>query len=148
MRDFPGCEKRVRKPQIVRKSSRSRFVIRNRDRVCVRVIDIDGCVITEGLRCDYLFIPIGDPAEIYVELKGSGVRHGIRQIEATIPQVSEDARKSPKHCYIVSNRVPKVQTDVQRAKVRFRRDYSAVLTVKNGVVKHKLVAKSKQKRGP
>ncbi|MGB2820414.1 MAG: hypothetical protein WBF17_05500, partial [Phycisphaerae bacterium] len=76
---------------------------------------------------------------IYVELKGSAVGQGIKQIEATIPRVSEDARKLAKHCYIVSRCVPpKLLTRIQRAKVRFRRDYNAGLTVKNKVAEHKL----------
>ena len=146
MRDFGRCEERVCHPTIVREEKSRKFVIRNPGRVAVRVIRIDGCVITEGPRCDWLFVPAGDPTEIYVELKGSAVRRGIEQIEATIPQVSEDARGLVKHCYIVSRRVPKVQTDVQLAKAHFRQAYSAVLTVKSREAEHDLSATRPKKR--
>jgi len=140
MRDFGRCEERVRQEEIVRREKRSRFVIRNPRQAWVRVIRIDNCVITEGPRCDFLFLAEGKGAEIYVELKGAAVARAIVQIEASIPQVSSDAGSAPKWCYIVCGHVshPELTTRIQLAKKRFRREYSAELTVKGKVAEHDL----------
>ena len=138
MRDFGECEQQCRDPEIVRHERRSRFVIRNPNRGSVRVIRIDGCVITEGRRCDWLFIPTSGQVEIFAELKGSAVGHGIEQIRNTIPQVSEDPAGLRKFCYVVSSSVPKMQTRLQRDKGRFRRAYNATLVVKARVAEHPL----------
>ena len=139
MRDFGECERPSRKPEIVVRERGCRFVVKNRKRISVRIVEIDDCVLTEGLRCDWLFVATGNPTEIYVELKGSDIGHAIEQIKATIPEVSEDERSVPKHCYIVGRRVPPgVRTQVQLSRIRFRRAYNAVLTVKNKVAEHTL----------
>ena len=147
MRDFGECEKPCRKPEIVVRERGSRFVLKNPKGIKVRVVEIDGCVIKEGPRCDWLFVATGDPTEIYVELKGSDIGHAIKQIKATIPQVSENARSVPKQCYIVGRRVPPgARPQVQLAQLRFPRAYSAKLMVRNSVAEHELGAKSKGKR--
>ncbi len=146
MPDFGECEEQVRDRQIVRRDpdgskgkSSPKFVIQNPDRACVRVVQIDNCVITDGLRCDWLFVAMGDPTEIYVELKGSDVGHAIEQIGETIAKVSEDVRTAPKRCYIVCTHVrPQLLTKIQRAQASFRRDCNAELKVRNMVVRQEL----------
>jgi len=138
MRDFGQCEQVLRHPQIVRREKSREFRILNPGRLPVRVIRIDGCVITRGPRCDWLFLASGDPTEIYVELKGSGIRRPVKQLEATIVAVSDHVHKAPKRCYIVTSRVPRVQTIEQIAGDRFRRHYSAKLKVFSKVGQHRL----------
>jgi len=147
MRGFGQCEEVVCHPRIVREEKSRKFTINNPDRIPVRVVKIDGCVITKGRRCDYLFIPESGEIEIYVELKGSGILDAIKQIETTIPQVSQDQRKLSKHCYIVTKGVhPSLATKRQKAMVRFRNEFNAALTVREKVATHSLAASPKRKR--
>lgn len=41
-------------------------------------IRVDGCAITEGMRCDYLVLC--NKHEYFVELKGSDIGHAVDQI--------------------------------------------------------------------
>jgi len=141
MPDFGECEERLSFRKIVRKEKSRRFVILNPKCVPVRVVHIDGCVIRDPakLRCDYLFIPTRSPAEIYVEFKGDDVGHAIKQIEATIPEVSEDIHRLGKHCFIVCGRVaPYLGTQIQKARSRFQRRFNARLKLKKDVIEHTL----------
>jgi hypothetical protein len=145
MRDFGRCEKSARGKLIGRQAKGKKFTIHNPGKVKVRVIEIDGCVFTketDGLRCDWLFVPTGGNVEIYVELKGSDIGHGIKQLESTIqnPKVSEGVCTAPKYCYIVSRSCPALPTTLQRAKERFKKQYAAKLIVKNRLVEHDLTA--------
>ena len=141
MRDFGKCE-RAESGQVITREERSRkFCLVNPRRAKVRVIEVDGCFIAEGLRCDWLFLPTEDQLEIYVELKGSDIRHAIRQIEETIPQVSEDVRTRAKWCYVISGggHHPSIKTYIQKAKARFRGAYKAQLkTTSQGIATHTL----------
>ena len=93
----------------------------------VEKIEVDGCAITEGQRCDWL-VRLNDAAsteEIYVELKGSAVYHAVEQLRATVEKLSEDCANFPKRCFIVFTRNPMLGTDVQKYKVRFRQSFNA-----------------------
>lgn len=94
----------------------------------VEKIQVDDCAITEGLRCDWLILA-NDAApkeEIYVELKGSDVYHGVEQLEVTINKLSTDRARLRKRCFIVFSRNPMFLTDSQKYKVRFRKTFNAV----------------------
>lgn len=130
MVDFGSCESRTSDPLIVFKENRNRIVFRNANRRSVRRVVIDDCVITEGLRCDYLLISSND-VEHYIELKGCSVRHAVAQIAETIKQVSADAKHCGKHSFVISSRCPLMSTEIQQMKKNFRQQYASTLTIKN-----------------
>jgi hypothetical protein len=94
----------------------------------VEKIEVDGCAISDGLRCDWLLL-INDRQsheEIYVELKSSKVYHAVEQLEATINRLSADRARLAKRCLVVFNRNPMTGTDVQRHKIIFQKNFNAV----------------------
>jgi hypothetical protein len=101
----------------------------------VERIEVDGCVITQGIRCDWL-VRLNDATsqeEIYVELKGSAVYHAVDQLRASMEMLSADCANFPKRCFIVFNRNPMIGTDVQKYKVQFRQQFKSGLElVKDG----------------
>jgi hypothetical protein len=108
MKSFPECERVKRDPRIVLEENKRKITFLNHNRRMIRKIKVDGCVFEKGdstLRCDYALDP-GNGVEIYVELKGSDIEHAVKQLESTITQISKDARKAKKLCFIVSSRVP------------------------------------------
>ena len=131
MHDFGKCESTVRNKRITLKEKRSTIIFVNEKRLAIRKVTVDGCVIRDGLRCDYLLIG-NDAHEHYIELKGSDVKHAIKQIVATIKQISCAAKAHPKSCYISSTRCPLTGTDIQSEKLRFKKTYNARLVIKNG----------------
>ncbi|EHO15500.1 hypothetical protein [Myroides odoratimimus] len=106
--------------------SRSKFVFQengkkitlcNKDKVESTRIDVDGCAIKEGIRCDGMLKVGVKDLDIYIELKGSDVLHGADQIIRTksILGTNKDSKG-----YIVCSSGPKVKTDGQNAKKKAR----------------------------
>jgi len=139
---FPECEKIVSDKRITRKENQSQIIIENPNQFKVCVVQVDGCAIKEGLRCDYLVIPdqqdIKKVIEIYIELKGSKILHAIEQLEATIKKLSYDPAKQEKVCIIISTRCPLTTPEIQKFKLRFKKTYNAKLEVKNMTYTYRL----------
>ena len=93
----------------------------------VEQIEVDGCAITDGLRCDWLVRVIGDATrkEVFIELKSSDVSRAIEQLRASIIQLSEQKSTHPKNAIIVFSRNPMDGTDVQNQKVKFLKEFNA-----------------------
>ena len=141
MKGIPDkCQEKISYSKILLEEKRSQITFDNPDGIAVIKVAVDGCVISKddpSLRCDYvLLIPKrGNPKEvyieIYVELKGCGVNHAVDQIKATIKRLSTNPAKLIKLCFIISTRVPKQGTDIQKLQVQFRKDFNSSLRVKN-----------------
>lgn len=93
----------------------------------VEQVQVDGCAITDGARCDWLVFLDDDTSreEIYIELKGSDISHAVEQLRATVTRLSADRTGLPKRCFVVFSRNPLTGTDVQGHKVKFLRDFRA-----------------------
>ncbi len=140
MRTFPGCETVKTDPNIVvsdhgSRNNRSKFRLQNPKRASIKVVQIDDCVIQEGIRCDYLLI-LPNEQELYIELKGSDVKHAVEQISRTIDLLACNSQSLPKLCFIVSTRCPINSTEVQNIKKKFRQKYNAKLVIKNGEINY------------
>jgi hypothetical protein len=126
---FGDCESIVTDAKIVFKEKRSRIEFVNRKKKTVSKIEIDGCHIQRGLRCDWLMIT-QDGTEFFIELKGSDVNHALKQIKATIKKVSTDIRNTPKRSYIIAYhcRIPIVT--IQNQQKIFKKVFNSDLFVK------------------
>jgi|SRR5579872_208801 len=104
----------------------------NPDATKVEKIEVDGCAIVAGPRCDWLIVlkERRPQEEIYVELKASHINRAVEQIEATIKRLSSGARGFKKRCIVVINRSPMTGTDLQKYKVRFRKHCNATFMTK------------------
>jgi hypothetical protein len=134
--DGRECSSFVRDTKIALSGKRTtKLYLLNPQEREVEKIEVDGCAITDGLRCDWLVL-INDRQpheEIYVELKSSKVYHAVEQLEATINRLSADCARLAKRCFVVFSRNPMTGTDVQKNKVRFRKNFNAVFRlVRNG----------------
>jgi len=99
------------------------IVFHNPKRFGYYKVRIDGCVITEGNRCDD-FLFGDDPYDRYIELKGSDIPQAIKQIKQSIIWVKShcDVGKKIK-AYIVSKNVsPGYNTKLQAAKKEFNKN--------------------------
>jgi hypothetical protein len=100
----------------------------------VEQIEVDGCAITEGRRCDWLVRLVDAPSkeEIFVELKGNGVSDAIEQLRESITKLSVQKNTHPKRAVIVFTRNPMNGTDIQIQQVKFLKDFKAdLIMVKN-----------------
>ncbi len=104
-----------------------KFIIKNNSELIINQVKVDGCYITEGVRCDYLFETIDKV--FYVELKGKDIEHGVEQLKATMAYCKTEHKNSSKECHIVASRVPKASTQLQGMKVKFKKSTTVQLFV-------------------
>lgn len=110
----------------------------NGSRAELRKVKVDGCAITRGPRCDYLVIaPNG--VEHFVELKGTDVRHAVKQLAASIEQLSASPKRIEKLCFIVATKIsPATLPYVQDSRIRFRKDWKSKLLVKERQAEYRI----------
>lgn len=143
MGNFPECEEYKSDKKIVLQENKSKFIIENPNTLEVLIITVDNCAIKIGSRCDYMIIP--EPKkhdlEIYLELKGNKIAQGVVQLEATIEQLSNNAQKKSKKCFIVCTHCPSnkiTNTKISQFKQEFKKKYNALLQVKTTPFEFKL----------
>ncbi len=114
---------------------RSKVIFHNPNQYDVQEITVDGCVITEGLRCDHLILVDEAEVTVFVELKGSDVKHAVEQLEASHKALREHC-KTNIFWIISSTRCPLASTEIQILTLRVRRSFKAELKIKNSPVEH------------
>ena len=118
--------------------NKRKFTILNSSSLQINKVEVDGCYITSGSKCDYLFEIINkkDITDVYyVELKGKNIEHAIKQLEATIIYCKPIHKDIKKECYIVASRVPKSSTSAQNFKKEFKRKHNIQLFIDTTVKK-------------
>jgi hypothetical protein len=138
MKRFPDCERLRKDLNITLSEKNSKIIFKNPQRLEVRELIVDGCAITEGVRCDYALEVESIEEEFYVELKGSDIKHAFEQIELTIQQISSQPYQMPKYCFVIStrNKIPKGELGVKKKKMLTK--YNARLIVANREYTHNL----------
>ncbi len=130
--DFKKCSKINNNKIISTYENHKAFIINNVGLRIISKVKVDGCLITDDrIRCDYLF-EIDEPIRkvIYLELKGKNIKHGYKQLKATIGYLKTRHSKVVKRfAYIIASRVPKPRGNVRELKVKMKRDYNIRLFV-------------------
>jgi len=119
--DFENCGQ-LRKDKIISVAENNRkFILKNPQTKPVYQVTVDGCLITEGKRCDYLF-EIDKPIQkvFYVELKGKDVEKACEQLKTTINSCKNRHQNALKECHVVASRIPKLGTGTQVLKKKFK----------------------------
>ncbi len=118
----------------VGENNKKLFII-NKSKVDVEKIKVDGCLIKNDKekKCDYIvcYEKKSQQKVYYVEFKGSKVKTGFIQLENTIIKTMKRFREYEKKCLVISSRVPKISTEIQRNKKKFKRDFKAELKIVN-----------------
>ena len=81
-----GCCKCDNQKIEVVKENKSKFQLNNPEQNKLCVIRVDGCLIQDGKKCDYLILECDVQKAFFVELKGKDILHAIDQIESSIDQ--------------------------------------------------------------
>jgi len=118
------CNKCTKNKIVPVNENKREFRIQNNSRYEINTVTVDKCYITSGLKCDYLFEIIlnTDIKKVYyVELKGSDISHGIKQLESTIQYCKSEHNRVSKEAYIIASKFPKSSTSSQKLKKEFKR---------------------------
>lgn len=130
MRNVPGiCVKDCADANIVFEQNRRRVCFYNPNRQICKCVQVDGCAITEGIRCDNMLTSHDERCEYFVELKGTDVKHAIEQLRVSIQTLGEFT--DDRSAYVVSTNVaPALTTTIQRAKRDFLTKFQSELIIK------------------
>lgn len=117
---------------VVRENNRSaRFRNPANGRIKVRIVTVDGGMITSGARADYV-VAHPEVADVIVELKGSDVAKAIEQISATVPKWRQHALAGANHAALIVRGQgvhPNTSLQTQRLAKRFRTSFQMKLLI-------------------
>lgn len=119
---------------VVFQENRSKLTIENSKQVKATKVEVDGCEITSGIRCDFLYLI--NETELYIELKGQDLEHALEQLEATIKKLSKNPKKLKKKSFIICTRSPLNSASIQNHRVKFKKHFNSDLIVKSSPYKH------------
>lgn len=118
------------------KGIKAKFI--NEDNFDYVLIQVDGCVVKEGRRADFV-LRKNEVGDLIIELKRGNVEHALHQIEETAKLWSDNKISNKIAGLIVCTEVPRVPTKIQDAKRRFFKMFRSHLTIKTGVREYKFV---------
>lgn len=119
------CTETVTHSRVKVEQNKRKAVFRNEERVDFEVSEIDGCLVTEGIRCDNL-VSRKDDHSVMIELKGSDVSHACDQLFASVdhPEVTPLLKQNIGFL-IVCSKYPRFDTFVRKAKDKAMKQYRA-----------------------
>ena len=122
------CISQTTDSQIRFEENKRKIIFLNPQRLPYERVDVDGCTINDGVRCDKLLLSADEREERYVELKGTDVMHAIDQLEETIKRLGEYTDN--RHAYVISTNVAPAINTSRQAKIKyFKERYCAELKI-------------------
>ncbi|MBT9310854.1 hypothetical protein [Leptothoe kymatousa] len=120
--------KKSKDPKIALAEKKSKFSIENPKRTEVIVYQVDGCLIKNGERCDYLILIDNQDLQVFVELKGSEIVKAIGQLANSLEQLANKRKDIHKQCFVIAtrNRTPKRDPGLTNAQNKFRKKYRKI----------------------
>lgn len=123
-----NCIRETTDSQIKFEENKRKIIFLNSQRLPYERVDVDGCTINDGVRCDKLLLSADEREERYVELKGTDVMHAIDQLEETIKRLGEYTDN--RHAYVISTNVAPAIDTKRQAKIKyFKERYCAELKI-------------------
>lgn len=108
--------------------NKRKITFNNKNRESVQKITVDGCQITEGVRCDYLVKYF--KREYFVELKGEDIKHAFDQLSRSISILGTNNCEK-RISYVISSRSPLASAQIQNMRLKFLKQFKSDLIVKN-----------------
>ncbi len=108
--------------------NKRKIIFDNPNKKEVVVITVDGCQITDGIRCDFLVLEGSD--EYFIELKGEDIKHAFEQLRRTISLLGNKTC-TKRNSFVISSRSPLSSAEIQNMRLLFRKHYQSDLLVKN-----------------
>lgn len=106
-----NCSVNSRSKSIVRSEKGKSIRLKNDSKSLVKIWKVDGCLISEGERCDYAFECFD--VNVFCELKGNDLRKAVRQLVRSTELLAPKFKSDKNIGLIVSRRCPLAGTDMQ-----------------------------------
>jgi len=119
------CTSRVNHSKIKVEENKRKAIFNNPSRQDYEVSKVDGCLITNGIRCDNL-VSRCDDLSVLVELKGGDVGHACDQLFQAVKDANVTPLLKGKAGFLViCSKYPRFDSFVRRAKERAAKEYKA-----------------------
>lgn len=122
-----ACTWEVTDKLLVVKENKCKCVFSNPNQHLLTKIKVDGCQITDGIRCDYLILDHCHN-EYFVELKGKDLPHAVEQLEASIQQLSAPNHTIKKRLLLYQAVIPPMTLRYKELKLCSRKIWSRAYT--------------------
>ena len=117
-----ACVARTTDSNIVFKENKARISFLNPNRKPYDRITVDGCVIREGNKCDFLLASCEFGDQYFVELKGENLEHAILQLESTFAKMLDNREGVMRKAFVVSsNSGMRISPHRQQLEKRFKK---------------------------
>ena len=132
----------TRKTIVVKDSgNKQEYRVTNENGKEICKIKVDGCLIKDGERCDYLILTCEDKSAFFVELKGHDLQKAIAQVDSSITKLKNEIKEFKIYARIVLNRnpTPDINSSVEiklkkRLKQQNAKDSSDLIKYKSKVL--------------
>jgi hypothetical protein len=112
----PKCIEDITHSKVKVEENSRKATFKNPNATKYQRVKIDGCVITEGPRCDYIVREIGSTT-VFVELKGRDVEHACHQLLSTHEhEAVKSLIEKNVGFLVICKKYPRFDTYVARAK--------------------------------
>ena len=99
------------------------IVLKNSSKRNFLIVNIDGCLVTTGIRCDKA-VRDDNKVDVLIEFKGGDIGHGSKQIVATAEfWIASAFNQRPIHGCLVTTNTPSFDASVQRAKIEMKKRF-------------------------
>lgn len=136
---FSKANKKCFSDSTVAEENRRKFTIdwKRKTPRSVCKIKVDDCLIkgNSSNKCDYVFVICPEQKFLFVELKGTDIMHGTKQILEAVKSFSSKykIKKSQLEGHIVARKVaPAANQEFRKERLRVLRDHGFALTVHSG----------------
>ena len=132
MKTVHECVKEVRQTNITVKEHGRRINFINQTGDRFHLARVDGCLVRDGARADYIVTKIG-VGSVIIELKGKDIRHAFDQILATLNHKNCVNWIKRRHAMLIAcSRVPRFDSTIAKAKVEAKKRGSQLKVVCGG----------------
>lgn len=120
----------------------SKFILDNPNCLAVLKIHVDPDLCIQGKKCDWLLIEVASWLSMFIELKGRNINDAIEQLNNSIKKISNPLNGYIVQvfnnilAFIIASRIPLIGTDIQNAKIKFKKKYKATLIFKSRLYRH------------
>ncbi|MBB4085101.1 hypothetical protein [Sphingomonas carotinifaciens] len=119
------CSVRKNDSKIKIEENGRKAIFLNESRDEYTVTEVDGCLINDGMRADYL-ITKEDSCSVFVELKGKNVDHAVEQLFASVERLEvKNICHKNLGFLVICKRFPRFDTFVAKAKQKAAARYKA-----------------------
>lgn len=139
--DYSKYTTTVKDPIIVVQENRSKFELKNSNRISVDKVQVDGGLIScsNKEKCDWILsYENKSNVALFIELKGCDIDKAISQLISTIGHTQAKFGAYQKQCFAVTTRIPKHGSSMRRKAIDFHKKTNSVLVVKNSLITHSI----------